>query len=168
MEDAIRTLDISKSVQRYQRSIDDKKVRLEFVVAQGTWLVSSHMVINTESIVGYNNKLKRAAPDMKISVNNDVNLETKKASLKLMDGGPSKINPPNSPSNPIHKQATQAQGLGGKQKAPHPQASTTDGHPSNPIHKQAMEALGLGKKKVRKRVLHELLRRQTLKSNRIT
>ena len=30
-----------------------------------------------------------------------------------MDGGPSKINPPNShPSNPIHKQATQAQGLG--------------------------------------------------------
>ena len=30
-----------------------------------------------------------------------------------MDGGPSKINPPNShPSNPIHKQVTQAQGLG--------------------------------------------------------
>ena len=30
-----------------------------------------------------------------------------------MDGGPSKINPPNShPSNPVHKQATQAQGFG--------------------------------------------------------
>ena len=30
-----------------------------------------------------------------------------------MAGGPSKINPPNShPSNPIHKQATQTQGLG--------------------------------------------------------
>ena len=30
-----------------------------------------------------------------------------------MAGGPSKINPPNShPSNPIHKHATQAQGLG--------------------------------------------------------
>ena len=43
---------------------------------------------------------------MKLGVNNDVNLGTKKAALQLMDGGPSKINPPNShPSNPIHKAA---------------------------------------------------------------
>ena len=43
---------------------------------------------------------------MKLSGNNDVNLETKKAALKLMDGGPSKINPPNShPSNPLHNAA---------------------------------------------------------------
>ena len=44
---------------------------------------------------------------MKLGVNNQVNPETKKAALKLMAGGPSKINPPNShPSNPIHKAAT--------------------------------------------------------------
>ena len=63
---------------------------------------------------------------MNLGVNNDVNLETKKASLKLMDGGPSKINPPGShPSNPIHKKATEDQGIGGvKKKAPHPKAST--------------------------------------------
>ena len=43
---------------------------------------------------------------MKLGVNNDVNLGTKKAALQLMDGGRSKINPPNShPSNPIHKAA---------------------------------------------------------------
>jgi len=40
-------------------------------------------------------------------VNNEVNPDTKKAGLKLMVGGLSKINPPNShPSNPIHKAAT--------------------------------------------------------------
>ena len=45
-----------------------------------------------------------------VIVNNDVNLGTKKAALQLMDGGPSKINPPNShPSNPIHKAAMGAQ-----------------------------------------------------------
>ena len=34
-----------------------------------------------------------------------------------MGGGPSKVNPPNShPSNPIHKQATEAQGLAEKKK----------------------------------------------------
>ena len=45
---------------------------------------------------------------MKLGVNNSVHLGTKKAALQLMDGGPSKINPPNShPSNPIHKAAKQ-------------------------------------------------------------
>ena len=64
----------------------------------------ARMIINTESIVGYNNKLKQAKVGMKLGVNNDVNLGTKKSALQLMDGGPSKINPPNShPSNPIHK-----------------------------------------------------------------
>ena len=68
------------------------------------------MIINTESIISYNNKLKQAKAEMKLGVNNDVNLGTKKAALQLMDGGPSKINPPNShPSNPIHKAAMAVQ-----------------------------------------------------------
>ena len=81
------------------------------------------MVINTESIVGYNNMLVITDASMKLGVNNNVNRETHKASLKLMAGGPSKIDPPNThPANPIHKQAVQAQGLA-PAKAP-PQAPT--------------------------------------------
>ena len=70
----------------------------------------ARMIINTGSIVGYNNKLMQAKAGMKLGVNNDVNLGTKKAALQLMDGGPSKINPPNChPSNSIHKTAMAAQ-----------------------------------------------------------
>ena len=70
----------------------------------------ARIIINTGSIVGYNNKLMQAKAGMKLGVNNDVNLGTKKAALQMMDGGPSKINPPNShPSNPIHKAAMAAQ-----------------------------------------------------------
>ena len=77
----------------------------------------SRMIINTESVDGYNNNLRRATDDMKLRVNNQVNLESKKASLKPMAGGPSKINPPNShPSNPIHKKATEAQGIAKKKR----------------------------------------------------
>ena len=87
-------------------------MRLNFAIARGVLLLPSQMIINTESIVGYNNNLTKATDDMKLGVNNHVNLETHKASLKHMAGGPSKINPPNSqPSNPIHKKATEAQGL---------------------------------------------------------
>ena len=117
IEDSIVLKNISDSIQRYQKAIADTKTRLEFAVAQGVWLMPSRMVINTESIVGYNNMLMIAKPGMKLGVNNDVNRESHKASLKLMTGGPSKINPPNShPSNPIHKQATEAQGLAVKKK----------------------------------------------------
>ena len=106
MEDAIRQPDLSKSVQRYQLAVDQAKVRLNLAVCPGAWLMPARMIINTESIVGYNNKLKQAQAGMKLGVNNDVNLGTKKSALQLMDGGPSKINPPYShPSNPIHKAA---------------------------------------------------------------
>jgi len=61
-------------------------------------------------VVGYNNKLKQAVAGTKLGVNNEVNTDTKKSALQLMDGGPSNVNPPNShPSNPIHKAAMAAQ-----------------------------------------------------------
>ena len=95
-------------------------MRLNLAVARGVLLLPARMIINTESIVGYNNNLRRATDDMKLGVNNQVNQDTKKASLKLMAGVPSKVNPPNShPSNPIHKKATEAQGLA---KPPQPSA----------------------------------------------
>ena len=116
-EDAIKNLTVSNGPVKYQEAIEKTKVRLDFAVARGVPLLPSHMIINTESVVGYNNNLTKATDDMRLGVNNQVNLGTKKASLKLMGGGPSKVKPPNShPSNPIHKQATEAQGLAEKKK----------------------------------------------------
>ena len=120
IEDALKTLNVSSGPVKYQNAIEATKVRLNFAVASGTLLLPTRMIINTESIVGYNNNLTRATDDMKLGVNNQVNQGTQRASLKHMAGGPSKVNPPNShPSNPIHKQATEAQGLATK-PAPHP------------------------------------------------
>ena len=110
MEDAIKQPDLTQSVKRYQLAVDQAKVRLNLAVCPGAWLMPARMVINTESTVVYNNKLKQAISGMRLGVNNDVNPGTKKAGLKLMDGEPSKINPPNNhPSNRIHKAAMAAQ-----------------------------------------------------------
>ena len=119
IEDSIKTLNVSNGPVKYQDAIQATKVRLNLAVARGVLLLPARMIINTESIVGYNNNLRRATDDMKLGVNNQVNQDTKKASLKLMSGGPSKVNPPNShPSNPIHKQATEAQGIAKPKPAP--------------------------------------------------
>jgi len=74
------------------------------------WLMPANMIINTASVVGYNNKLKQAVPGTKLGVNNTLNTDTKRSALPLMAGGPSKVNPPNShPSNPIHEAVMAAQ-----------------------------------------------------------
>ena len=104
LEEAIRQPNLSKYVQRYQLAVDEAKVRLNLAVAPGTWLMPARMVINTGSVAGYNNQLRQVTPNMKLGVNNLVNLETKKVGVRLMDGGPSKIDRLTShPSNPIHK-----------------------------------------------------------------
>ena len=126
IEDALRTLTVSSGPVKYQNAIEATKVRLNFAVGRGVLLLPSRMIINTESVVGYNNNLRRATDDMKLGVNNHVNQRTKKAALRLMDGGPSKINPPNShPANPIHKQATEAQGIAPKPTTPRPAPPAT-------------------------------------------
>ena len=104
LDESVRQPNLSKSVQRYQLAVDEAKVRLNLAVAPGTWLMPAGMVLNTGSVSGYNNQLRQATPNMQLGVNNSVNLETKKVGVRLMDGGPSKIDRPTShPSNPIHK-----------------------------------------------------------------
>ena len=82
VEDAIRNPDISKSVQRFQLASESAKVRLDLAISPGTWLLPSKMVVNTESVVGYNNKLKKATSFMKIGVNSDLNIPVKRSAPK--------------------------------------------------------------------------------------
>ena len=82
IEDAIRNPDLGKSVQRLQLAIESAKVRLDLAISPGTWLLPSKMILNTESVVGYNNKLKKATSFMKIGINSDLNIPVKRSAPK--------------------------------------------------------------------------------------
>ena len=82
VEDAIRNPEISKSVQRFQLAIQSAKVRLDLAISPGLWLLPSKMVVNTESVVGYNNKLKKATTFMRIGVNSDLNIPVRRSKQK--------------------------------------------------------------------------------------
>ena len=82
VEDAIRNPDLGKSVQRFQLAIESAKVRLDLAISPGTWLLPSKMVVNTESVVGYNNKLKKATSFMRIGVNSDLNIPVRRSAPK--------------------------------------------------------------------------------------
>ena len=95
VEDAIRNPDLGKSVQRFQLAIESAKVRLDLAISPGTWLLPSKMVVNTESVVGYNNKLKKATSFMKIGVNSDLNIPVKHSAPKH-NFGPDAVKLPHS------------------------------------------------------------------------
>ena len=82
VENAIRNPDISKSVQRFQLAIESAKVRLDLAISPGLWLLPSKMVVNTESVVGYNNKLKKATTFMRIGVNSVLNIPVRRSAPK--------------------------------------------------------------------------------------
>ena len=82
VEDAIRNPDLGKSVQRFQLAIESAKVRLDLAISPGTWLLPSKMVVNTESVVGYNNKLKKATSFMKIGINSDLSIPVRRSAQK--------------------------------------------------------------------------------------
>ena len=69
-------------VQRFQLAIESAKVRLDLAISPGLWLLPSKMVVNTESVVGYNNKLKKATSFMRIGVNSDLNIPVRRSALK--------------------------------------------------------------------------------------
>ena len=86
-ESSVIEEDLSTSVQRYQLAVQEAKLRLDLAIAPEIWLMPSNLVINTESIVGYNNELQKASEDMKFGVNETVNEKSKKVGIRHNMGG---------------------------------------------------------------------------------
>ena len=109
-ESSVIENDISSSIQRYQLAVQEAKLRLDLAIAPGLWLMPSNMIINTESVVGYNNKLMKATNDMKFGVNNSLNVESKPVGISH-NMGSSKLKLPHSivETNPKPTQSSKAQ-----------------------------------------------------------
>ena len=106
VEDTIRNPDLGKFVQRFQLAIESAKVRLDLAISPGTWLFPSKMVVNTESVVSYNNKLKKATSFMKIGVNSDLNIPVKLSAPKHNFGSGAVKLPHSGVETQINKQET--------------------------------------------------------------
>ena len=81
-ESAVIEENLATSVQRYQLAVQEAKLRLDLAIAPGIWLMPSNLVINTESIVGYNNELQKASDSMQFGVNVGVNEKSKGVGIK--------------------------------------------------------------------------------------
>ena len=92
LEDSIRKPNISASIQRFQLAVQKARVKLDLAISPGTWLLPARMVINTASKIGYNNDLRRASPQMRLGVNDNVNVGIKQTGIPKHNFVPSKNN----------------------------------------------------------------------------
>ena len=81
-ESSIINNNLSKSVERFQLSIQESKVKLDLTIIPGTWLTASNLILNTESKISYNSYLRHATPSMHLGLNSDVNKQTKITGIK--------------------------------------------------------------------------------------
>ena len=105
-ESAVIEENLATSVQRYQLAVQEAKLKLDLAIAPGIWLMPSNLVINTESIVGYNNELQKASDGMHFGVNVGVNEKSKGVGIKHNLGG-SKVKLP----HVVVKQETHSEAL---------------------------------------------------------
>ena len=90
LEDSIRKPNISTSIERFQLAVQEARVKLDLAISPGTWLLPARMVINTASKIGYNNDLRRASPQMRLGVNDNVNIDIKQTGIPKHNFVPSK------------------------------------------------------------------------------
>ena len=100
LEDSIRKPNISASIERFQLAIQESRVKLDLAISPGTWLLPA-------SKIGYNNDLRRASPQMRLGVNDNVNVGIKQTGIPKHNFVPSKNKLPHAIETEIKKHETE-------------------------------------------------------------
>jgi hypothetical protein len=89
LEDSIKQhVDIPTSIAIYQKSITDTRVKLDYIIAPGLYIIGSDMILKVGSIENYNNNILIPTDNMKPGKNN-IN-DKKNKTPALMQGSPVK------------------------------------------------------------------------------
>ena len=74
VEDAINSeVDLPSSIDRYQRTLQYSRSKVDFVIGHGLYMLPSNMEIEVGVVNGYNNLIQIATDDMQLGFNASVN-----------------------------------------------------------------------------------------------
>ena len=74
VEDAINSeVDLPSSIDRYQRTLQYARSKVDFVIGHGLYMLPSNMEIEVGVVNGYNNLIQIATNDMQLGFNANVN-----------------------------------------------------------------------------------------------
>ena len=73
-----RRVDISEDIQRFQKTLQYARSKVDYAVAEYAYLLPSDMNLRIGKIRRYNNKILIASPSFKIGTNLKINLDEEK------------------------------------------------------------------------------------------
>ena len=74
-----RRVDISEDIQRFQKTLQYARSKVDYAVAEYVYLLRSDMNLRIGKIRRYNNKISIALPSFKIGTNLKINLDDEKS-----------------------------------------------------------------------------------------
>ena len=77
-----RRVDISEDIQRFQKTLQYTRSKVDYAVAEYVYLLPSDMNLRIGKIRRYNNKILIASPSFKTGTNLKINLNGEQAKLK--------------------------------------------------------------------------------------
>ena len=78
-----RRVDISEDIQRFQKTLQYARSKVDYAVAEDVYLLPSDMNLRIGKIRRYNNKILIASPSFKIGTNLKINLDEGKDKLEV-------------------------------------------------------------------------------------
>ena len=77
-----RRIDISEDIQRFQKTLQYVRSKVDYAVAEYVYLLPSDMNLRIGKIRRYDNKILVASPSFKIGTNLKINLDGERAKIK--------------------------------------------------------------------------------------
>ena len=77
-----RRVDISEDIQRFQKTLQYARSKVDYAVAEDVYLLPSDMNLRIGKIRRYNNKILIASPSFKVGTNLKINLDGERAKIK--------------------------------------------------------------------------------------
>ena len=108
-----RRVDISEDIQRFQKTLQYARSKVDYAVAEYVYLLPSDMNLRIGNVRNYNNKILISSPSFKIGTNLKINLDGEKDKPDVKPKGEGIVKPkpdvkqkkePNTKANKEHKQ----------------------------------------------------------------
>ena len=135
VEDAINSdVDLPSSIDRYQRTLQYARSKVDFVIGHGLYMLPSNMEIEVGVVNGYNNRIQIATEDMQLGFNASVNESERALPSEAAKPDADDFETPSvTPSKPVDQRSNQMQPNPVNQLNPEATRKATKPETSEPI-----------------------------------
>ena len=83
-----RRVNIPEDIQRFQKTLQYARSKVDYVIGEFIYMLSSDMNLRIGNVINYNNKILISSPSFKIGTNARINLDVKSKEVEMVKTEP--------------------------------------------------------------------------------